>query len=449
MTSYRFASPDLILLEIPGTGAEALRQALGPPEETRPVTRIDTPELPCIALIAHPFLRAARIITEFATPQDGASAARLPGLTLEGALDILENPRAPLDHSRAYPQAQLKAALAPQTHPIRHLHTATRILQSETLQSAPPDGLPKVAPPEVTALPGWPSSITKRLSKIYTKDFSLLGYSPDQPKPTGEVAPLAPPAPQVWDLWPAFFDQHDVRIAAAAQALPAPGVDLAPFATAVVGGRRGNTWAGREPNLIRHFRKLQPEFADQSRLAHLLAATVVILRRDPECREAAELFHEITIDHSLQLASEMKLRWLVSVTDTFADLGRNQGQRAMGIAGSLLANTLKLSETERRLYAVPRPWPPQRRLAGGGALFDGMITYWVEKGEMITLMTERLERVCAEDPQAGPFTREILRRAHRHNTVYKRLSDLAGTTPPPLLDAELTEELRKLTSDLL
>lgn len=447
MTSYRYANPDLALLDIPGTGSSELRVVLGPPVDMRRVTRMETPDLPVIAFVAHPFLRFARILEAFATPQDRATAPRLPGLTAEGALDILENPRAPLDHSRAYPQAQLKAALAPQTHPIRHLHSATRVLRVE---EPFPEDLPAFAAldrPE--ALPTWPAEIRESLTRIYAEDFALLGYAPDLAAPQRPIAQIPTPAPQVWDLWPAFFDHHDIRIETAAEALPSPDVDLAPFADSLVGGRRGNTWAGREPNLIRHFRKLQPEFADQSRLSHLLAAAVVILRREPNCAEAAELFHKITDRYSTQLASEMKLRWLVSITDSFADHGRNQAQRAMGIAGSLLANTLKLSETERRLYAVPRPWPPQRRLAGGGPLFDGMITYWVEKGEMITLMTERLERVCADDPQAGPFTREILRRAHRNNTVYRRLTELAGKTPPPLLDAELTEELSKLTADLL
>ncbi|MEM1076888.1 MAG: hypothetical protein AAGI09_00060 [Pseudomonadota bacterium] len=447
MTSYRYANPDLVLLDIPGTGSMEVRAVLSAPVETRRVTRMQAPDLPVLALVAHPFLRFARILEAFATRQDRTSAPRLPGLTAESALDILENPRAPLDHSRAYPQAQLKAALAPQTHPIRHLHSATRVLRTE---DPFPEDLPSfTALDRPETLPDWPVEIRDRLTRIYAEDFALLGYAPDDIAPQRAIAQIPTPAPQVWDLWPAFFDHQDVRIDTAAEALPPPDVDLAPFAESLVGGRRGNTWAGREPNLIRHFRKLQPEFADQSRLTHLLAAVVVILRRDPDCTEAAELFHKITEGYSTQLASEMKLRWLVSITDSFADHGRNQGQRAMGIAGSLLANTLKLSETERRIYAVPRPWPPQRRLAGGGPLFDGMITYWVEKGEMITLMTQRLDRVCADDPQAGPFTREILRRAHRNNTVYRRLSQLAGTSPPPLLDAELTEELEKLTSDLL
>jgi hypothetical protein len=257
------------------------------------------------------------------------------------------------------------------------------------------------------------------------------------------------PGPQVWDLWPAFFDQRDVRIEAAADALPAQDVPLAAFATAVTGGRRGATWAGREANLIRHFRKLQPEFADQSRLAHLLGSVIVVLRRAPDCTEAVALFNAITEGYAPQLAREMKLRWLVSVCDSFADHGASQAQRAMGIAGSLLANTLKLTETERKIYDIPRPWPPKARWGKGGALFDGMISYWVEKGEMIDLMTARLEAVCAGDPQAGPFTREILARAHRHNTVYRRLVSQAGKTPPPRLDPGLQAELRRLVNEML
>lgn len=455
MTSHRYETPDVILLDIPGTGAQALRESFGTPVETRLSTGFDAVDVPRIAAVRHPLVRMARIMNQFTIGDPAGAAPRLPGLTWEGALEILENPRAPCDHSRDYPQAQLKACLAPQTHPIRRLHEADHVIRAECFdqdyaRAAAACALPMpekgVAPAE---LPTLTPEVLRRAEAVYARDFDHLGYRSDSLRPVSSATPPENPGPQVWDLWPAFFERGDVRAEAASEALPQPGVALAPFAAAPTGGRRGETWAGREANLIRHFRKLQPEFAEQSRLAHLLGSVIVVLRRVPDCREARDLFNDITNSYAPQLAGELKLRWLVSVCDTFADHGQSQAQRAMGIAGSLLANTLKLTETERKIYDVPRPWPPKARWGKGGPLFDGMITYWVEKGEMIDLMTARLEEVCAGDPQAGPFTREILARAHRHNTVYRRLVAEAGKPAPPRLDPGLQADLQKLVEELL
>ncbi|URF48055.1 hypothetical protein [Dinoroseobacter shibae] len=455
MTSHRYASPDVILLDIPGTGAQALRDSFGAAVETRLSTGFDAPGVPRIAAVRHPLVRMARIIAQFRDGESPGAKPRLPGLTWEGALEILENPRTPCDHSRSYPQAQLKACLAPQTHPIRRLHEADHLIRAECFaqdyaRAAEACALPM--PARIVAhapLPEMSPEVQARALRFYKRDFEILGYRPDADRPVQPASMPEAPGAQVWDLWPAFFEQRDLRADAAAAALPMPGVPLAPFASSLTGGRRGKTWAGREANLIRHFRKLQPEFADQSRLAHLLGAVIVVMRRVPDCREAHALFSQITDAYASKLAQEMKLRWLVSVCDSFADHGASQAQRAMGIAGSLLANTLKLTETERKIYDIPRPWPPKARWGKGGALFDGMISYWVEKGEMIDLMTARLEAVCAGDPQAGPFTREILARAHRHNTVYRRLVSLAGKPAPPRLDPELQKDLRKLVQELL
>lgn len=455
MTSHRFSNPDVILLDIPGTGADVLRSAFGAPAETRLASGFDDTPLPRLAVIRHPVSRLQDIVAQFRTPATADAPAQIPGLTVETALEVLENPRAPCDHSRAYPRARLKATLVPQTHPIRHLHAATHILRTELLPSdyatiAETYGLPKLAAgAPTTAHSPLPTELLERISAIYAEDFARLGYRADTQTPVSAPSTPNPPGPQIWTLWPAFFDHHDVRIDSAAESLPQPGGPLAPFAASLTGGRRGETWAGREANLIRHFRKLQPEFADGSRLAHLLGCTIVVMRRAPDTDNAISLFHQITEGYANQLASEMKMRWLVSVCDSFADHGQTQAQRAMGIAGSLLANTLKLSETERCLYDVPRPWPPRRRWGKGGPLFDGMISYWVEKGEMIDQMSARLAAVCEGDPQAGPFTREILRRAHRHNTVYRRLTELAGQKAPPILDREIRAELQKLTDEIL
>ncbi|MEM9394434.1 MAG: hypothetical protein AAGA38_11285 [Pseudomonadota bacterium] len=455
MSETQFTNPALVLLEIPGTGADRLRAAFGAPSATRRVSALGTTSAPRIAVICHPYIRFQTIVRSFAEGRDG-QPPRIAGIPLEEAIDLLEKPQVPFDLSRDYPQAELKHALMPMTHPVHSLHRAHHVLRREKMAEDWTALSHSIALPELPdldkmdAVSGIPATLEPRLRTLYATDFELLGYTPQDTAPVAASRlPSPPELPSVWDLWPTFFESRSIAKDHAPNALPDPDVPLVPFLQTRVAGRRGRTWTGREEDLIQHFKKLQPEFADASRLAHLLAATIVVLRRAPDCAEALQLFQRILSDHSAAIAPQLKLRWLASVCDTLADHGVDQGQRALGLAGSLLANTLKLSESERRIYGPNRPWPPKVRWSSGGPLFDGMITYWVEKGEMIAHMRDRLQRVASQDPSVGPIVVEVMERAHRNNTVYRRFAAMAGHPSPPLMDPALRAELKALLADAL
>ncbi|MDJ0859886.1 MAG: hypothetical protein QNJ03_12445 [Dinoroseobacter sp.] len=451
MSSSLYSNPDLLLLDIPGTGVVRIKDVLGTPVATRRMAHLPA-TAPRIAVVRHPFDRFVAVYSAFTDPADDKPPL-ISDLSMADAVTLLETAQIPFDRSRAYPQADMKHALMPMTHPVNRLHEAEHILRAEnlshdwselgfnTLQSIsdePP--LPRDIPPDIAA----------RLQSLYAEDFDHLGYTQDLSHPiAAPVKPNPPAEPLVWDQWPALFEDEALKADRAQDALPDTNVPLEPFRDVKVAGRRGPTWTGRDADLITHFRKLQPEFADASRLAHLLAACIVVLRRAPDCAEALELFHRIMKNHAQDVVSQMNLRWLASVSDTLADHGVTQGQRALGIAGSLLANTLKLTETERRVYGPSRPWPPKVRWSKGGPLFDGMITFWVEKGEMIDRMRARLNDVASEDQVAGPVVSEIMQRAHRHDTVYRRFAEMAGQPSPQVMDAELQADLRALLRDAL
>ncbi|MFI0397118.1 hypothetical protein [Paracoccus jiaweipingae] len=249
----------------------------------------------------------------------------------------------------------------------------------------------------------------------------------------------APDASGCAALWPAYFSAPAPAAGSresrqpgpdASAALPQADVDLSVFARDIIPGDPAPTWAGRTRNLISHFRALEPEFAARPRLGHLLACTIVVLRRDPQQPQAQALFHRITAEHGADAAQGINLRWLASVCDTLMDIGTTPEDRALAMTGSVTANLVKLAETERRVFAPRIPWPPQASFRQGGPLFDGMISYWIGKGEMIDNLLNRIERVTTTDSPAAPFVIEVFNRLFENDTTLSRLYGLQGRNAP-------------------
>lgn len=246
-------------------------------------------------------------------------------------------------------------------------------------------------------------------------------------------------------LWPALASR--TALFTADEALPDADVDLGALAALPVPGPKGPTWAGRHRNMPRHFRALQPEFAAAPRIAHLLACVIVALRRDGDNARARTLFTRITADYGTVVAQGMNLRWLTSVCDTFCDIG-DPVERATALNGSLAANLVKLAETERKMFAAPRPWPPATKFSMGGPLFDGVIAYWVGKGDMIDNLLDRADRVLSHPNAAAPFVREVMVRLGRHDTVLRRMLSVNDGRTVPLAEREQVQAARSVMKDL-
>lgn len=266
---------------------------------------------------------------------------------------------------------------------------------------------------------------------------------PPRPAPAASVraAPVVAPedAGTLRALWPGLFAKGEIP---AAEALPAPDVDLGPLLTMPIPGTPGPTWAGRHRALPRHFRALEPEFQGRPRITHLVACLIVALRRDPAPGPAWTLFHRIAAEHGEAVAEAMNLRWLTSVCDTFCDLG-TPVERATALTGSMTANLVKLVETELWLFYPPRPWPPKARLAHGGPLFDGVISYWVTKGDMLSNLLGRAADVLEDRNPASPFVGEVMVRLTRHDTVIRRLISINDGRDIPLAPEELRRAARQ------
>lgn len=464
MTNLLLSNPDAIMIHIPKTGFTSVRSFWDLDNAKRAFGHIPKgwPDLPTFACVRHPkarFLSAVRMF-KFGNPDydDYFKNPTLPDLTIESALDIIEDDTIAYDRSSRTPEATFKHHALRQTHPFNCLALAKHIMRLETID-ADFEGL-KTAIGLTGTLPHlrksggtaqtveFPDDQYERFKALYHEDYTQLGYGEDGAI-IGELNLKPHPDATIYGAWPGFFGQGTINENRARNALPAPRVDLNLFLEKKVQGKSGSTWPGREKNLIKHFHKLQPEFFGKSRLAHLLACTIVTIRRTKGRGPGIGLFHRITSQHGPHLCEELNARWLVSVCDTFADHGKTSEQRAIAMTGSVLLNSVKLFETERQTFYPERPWPPNRRFAKRPEIFDGIIPFWIEGGDMVANLLHRIRENSKLDPIAGQFTDEIVNRIMKYDTSFSRLAQLANQEPVPKITDETHEMFRAQAFDLL
>lgn len=460
MTCFLYKNPRAVLIHIPKTGGTSIRAAFKGPLVRRCFGHIpvDWMNAPKIAVVRHPearFLSAFRMFKFGSSGADGkGEPARIPDLTINQALDCLENPRVAFDRMQRVELGNLKHHLLPQTHPYNCLHLADHILRQETLAqdilNLDLDGLGEL--PElrrgVEAKIGLSEQQRSRLADIMAEDYSWLGYSVDGGI-VSEVKTLSRSGNQVWSAWPAFFSDATITSKDADTSLPDVDVDLSLFAKDIIAGEQKGTWPGRSKNLVEHFQKLLPEFVGQSRIAHLLACCIVVIRKTNGCGPGLDLFWRILEEHPDTVFADMNSRWLTSVADTLADCGKTDAQRAVGLCGSILSATVKLAETEKQIYAVPRPWPPAGRLRKSGLLYDGVISFWGEKGDMIDNLLERISKAVDMDPIGGHLLLAITSRILQCDTVIQRMIDLADRPNVPVISPDTRAALERIVAKAL
>ena len=377
------------------------------------------------------------------TPREDAAPAAALGQPQEPTANAATSAPPPSGQERhaasAGPEAAPHDTAAPATTPPKPVASAP------ASAGQPPSPAPSATPPHHAptdaATPGHPAPPGPVPTDPATPGAALPDSAvSDTTSPIPPVAPDDPASdlppdfasPEVDALWPALRGAGEVLTGAAA--LPAADVPLGPFLSPIP-GTAGRTWASRHRDLARHFRALEPEFAGRARIAHLLACTIVVLRRQPDDAHARALFARITAERGPAVAAAMNLRWLTSVCDTFCDVGTPL-ERATALNGTLIANLVKLAETERRQFAAPRDWPPKAMFNNGGPLFDGVITYWVGKGEMIGNLLDRAEAVLADANAASPFVAEIIGRLALNDTVLRRMIEVNDGRDIPLAPRE-------------
>ena len=188
-----------------------------------------------------------------------------------------------------------------------------------------------------------------------------------------------------------------------------------------VPGARPQTALGRLADLEQHLAMLTAEFAGSSELELLHARTIVLLRRGLNRRRNQSRFYRLWFWHGRFLVDQLNSRWLVSAADTFVDHPRNPTEQATAMAAVLLVNTVKLYESERLQLGLSGGAPLPVTTGDPMPLFDGLTTYLVGRGDLITNLRQRLALVNRRAGPANLILAELMRRLQSHDTIYRRL----------------------------
>lgn len=180
--------------------------------------------------------------------------------------------------------------------------------------------------------------------------------------------------------------------------------------------------SGRQPCFADHMAMLRTELTGSPEITLYHAWLVVSIRREMDLPLRRQQFLELWSVEADFLLKSLNLRWLVSACDTLVDVSPDAAERATALAASLLVNTVKLYETERRLTlhetpAVDEGLPAQKM----GPLFDGLTCFAIGRGNMVKQLMQRCLRETGQSI-SGRILRELLRRLHESDTVFQRVS---------------------------
>jgi hypothetical protein len=178
---------------------------------------------------------------------------------------------------------------------------------------------------------------------------------------------------------------------------------------------------GRRDCVEQHLEELASEFAGESRIEYHHAYLVVLIRRGMQADRAYSHFKSMWRSEGAHLLSNLSARWLVAACDTITDCDEDSAERAIAACGAVLINTIKLYETER-LHSTGG-FAPSTDPADVVPLFDGLTSFSIGHGDMIANQRKRLAAMGSES-LAGRILRELIRRADKADTVFRRFASL-------------------------
>lgn len=181
---------------------------------------------------------------------------------------------------------------------------------------------------------------------------------------------------------------------------------------------------GSTKDLRQHHEDLRQEFSGQYELAFEHAFLIVLIRREYKLSDTVSQFEALWEREADWLLEHLNLRWLISASDTFADVSNDPTEKALALATSLLANTVKIYETENVMSGHTDvnydPAVIQRVQNEAITLFEGMSCFTVGTDDTLRNMVWRLNDIAPKH-QTGRIMLEVLRRLNELPTAYGRM----------------------------
>jgi hypothetical protein len=181
---------------------------------------------------------------------------------------------------------------------------------------------------------------------------------------------------------------------------------------------------GSANDLETHGEALKKEFSGQSALALYHAQLIVLIRRDYKATETFDQFVSLWTEQRDWLLENLNIRWLVSACDTFADCDKDDTVRALALATSLLANTVKVYETQHVMVGEPTidfiPAKVEQVQREAIPLFEGMACFTVGTDDTLRNMVWRMKNIAPKHV-TGQILMEVFRRMNHNPTAFGRL----------------------------
>ena len=218
--------------------------------------------------------------------------------------------------------------------------------------------------------------------------------------------------------------RRDPMSFAEGEALPGLDADLVELAEARVPPPEEDPLRAIKPVSDNHrkFLDLRAELAGHSELAVLHGLLIAHLRKRSQPAHTAALFHRLWAEHASHLLSELNPRWLVSAITTFGEHGLTAGQRTLGHAMSVLFNTMKLYESERRYSGLGSDTPFTLKGRNKGPLPMEMDAFAITGGGLDVNMIGRLWLDADKDTVIQPLAHELLiQLTNDPRSVFRRL----------------------------
>ena len=221
------------------------------------------------------------------------------------------------------------------------------------------------------------------------------------------------------------FNQHRRRWGTAKYT--AADADLAAMKARVLDEGPALQTRGSSKSLDRHIENLRCEFSGQSELLWHHARLIVLIRREFRTAETYAQFRAYWDAECAFLCERLNIRWLVSAADTFAEHDRDAGVSAVAMMTTLLANTIKLQESDRHLCNATTLAPDPARIARVQnelvPLFEGMSCFTVGTDDTLRNLRWRLQPFFAVEP-TGAILKTVWDRCQVENTVFARMRKL-------------------------
>ncbi|MBT0780171.1 hypothetical protein EQ718_05280 [Paracoccus versutus] len=224
-----------------------------------------------------------------------------------------------------------------------------------------------------------------------------------------------------------FFslNQHRKRWGARRHVLAAP--DLVAMRERIVQAGEPVQTRGSDKSLERHLANLRCEFSGRPELLLHHATLIVLIRREVRLAESLGQFTALWAQEAEFLCRHLNLRWLISAADTFADHGPDPQARAVAMMASLLANTVKIGESDRYVRGSETSAPLPERIEELQTelvpLFEGMSVFTVGTDDTLRNMYWRLEPFFAAG-SAGMILKTVYDRMQVNDTAFARLRAL-------------------------